>query len=213
MPSTTQGFGCLHCCWLEAPEILEKAGAQLYTPGHEDTACPALRRPVAIFTQLVQAKLTMCKQLEDIADNLPHSVNRWACERISDRLFGLLKLCDDISKAVIFPLLLRRQAESLFTPSTVKRLAEERAMDQGYAWEVCDLLRRLARGEPVENAEASGYLLRSVFETVKRSSAHDLEYIIPFAERYMLNKEKEQLSTVIKPVSYTHLTLPTTSRV
>ncbi len=167
-------------------------------PSNDWSACPAIEQPLVTFVRLVREKMNVCGQLEEIANNLPDRVDAHQCASLAERLPGLLGLCDDIYQKVIFPLLLRHQSQRYFTPITAERLVSERLMDQGYAVEVSDLLDRLANSAPIPNVEASGYLLRGFFETVRRSSAFDLEYIIPMTRRHLTDKELRTLSALLK---------------
>jgi hypothetical protein len=160
--------------------------------------CPAVEQPFVTFVRLIREKIDACGQLEQIANSLPNHVDIDQCAKLFEQLPDLLGLCDDINQRVIFPLLLRHQSHSYFTHSTAERLVDERLMNQVYALEVSELLAQLAKAESIQNVEASGYLLRSFFETVRRSCAFDLEYIIPMTWRYLTAEEITMLASMLK---------------
>jgi len=162
------------------------------------TECPAVEQPLVTFARLIREKINVCEQLEHIADRLPNQVNVDQCAKLAELLPDMLGLCDDINQRVIFPLLLRHQSQRYFTHSMAQRLVDERMMDQGYALEVSELLDQLAKAESIRNAEASGYLLRSFFETVRRSSAFDLEYIVPMTRQYSTERELGTIASMLK---------------
>lgn len=162
-----------------------------------ERGCPAVEQPLVTFVRLVREKVTVCGQLEDIADKLPDQIDLRQCAQLSERLPHLLKVCDGIYEEVVFPLLLQHQSQSYFSHTTAERLIGERLMDQGYALEVSELLHQLANAQPVPNADACGYLLRGFFEAVRRSSAFDLEYIVPMVQRHLTGRELEALRNML----------------
>ena len=158
---------------------------QTRTPDRKDRNCPAVEQPFVTVVRLFQEKIHVCEQLEGVADSLPDKVDRCKCASLAYRVPSLLSICGDIHEFVISPMLLQQSPHIGLSKETVSRLTDERRMDQGYALEVSELLDQLACVKPLRNIEASAYMLRGFFESVKRSSAFDLECVVPLVRRHI----------------------------
>lgn len=162
---------------------------------------PAIEDPLTAFARLVRQQLQAADYLEEIADSLPGAIDKKLCLDLAHHIPCLLEICWTIDESVIFPRLLTDQAECGFTLQIAERLSNERLMDQGYAIEVSDLLEGFGHSRPVRDANASGYLLRSFFESTRRSAAFELEFIVPAAKRCLTQSDREQLSRLLSEES------------
>jgi hemerythrin-like domain-containing protein len=134
--------------------------------------------------QAHEEQLALCRELEEIADSLPASVNRQKCIYAAKALCPLIRSIHHYEENVLFPYLAQQQGHSGPMLATLSRLKFEHFEDEGYAEELTDALLRLGSGEPV-NVEAVGYMLRGFFEGVRRhiafEQAHLLQNYLPFS--------------------------------
>ncbi|WP_027486534.1 hemerythrin domain-containing protein [Allorhizobium undicola] len=121
-------------------------------------------------------QLALCRELEEIADSLPSSVNRQKCIYAAKALGPLISGAHHYEEQVLFPWL----AENLTIPhlqETLHRLKFEHCEDECFAEELTDALLRLGSGDNV-NMEAVGYMLRGFFEGLRRHIAFEREHIL-----------------------------------
>ncbi len=118
--------------------------------------------------------LELCDRLEAIADRLPQA-DTGLCLELADTIEPLLEDTHDCEETSLFPILAasgRREFNQ-----TVLRLRQEHLADIGAAGEVSDALRALANNRPTLPAEATGYLLRSFFDSMRRHINGEMELL------------------------------------
>ncbi|MGV0910467.1 hemerythrin domain-containing protein [Martelella sp. FOR1707] len=114
----------------------------------------------------------LCDALEAVADSLPGNIDRHSCQCLSETLMPLLKLAQQREERQVFPPLRRKGgAAAMFD-----RLHQEHFEDLCFAEEASEALARLARGEEV-NTEATGYLLRGLFTTLRRHIVFEKDFL------------------------------------
>nr|WP_316654577.1 hemerythrin domain-containing protein [uncultured Gellertiella sp.] len=122
-------------------------------------------------------QLALCRELENIADSLPSSINRQKCIYAAQALQPLMKATHDYEESVFFPWLETSGAASPALGETLTRLKFEHFEDECYAEDLVDVLLKLGRAEPV-NVEATGYMLRGFFEALRRHIAFEREHLM-----------------------------------
>ncbi|MEM1372141.1 MAG: hypothetical protein AAGG72_07950 [Pseudomonadota bacterium] len=96
------------------------------------------------FVALLELQLLICDGLEETADRLPDNIDAWLCEQLAIALETSLPLVHRIEEEIILPILARPTFQVSVTRQTVQRLRREHRLDEGYALEICALLRELA---------------------------------------------------------------------
>ena len=124
-------------------------------------------------------QLALCRELEDIADSLPSSVNRQKCIYAAQALSLLVKNSHDYEEKVFFPWLERQTWGDDSLEAILSRLRFEHCEDECYAEELSDVLMRLGRGDAV-NMEATGYMLRGFFEARRRHIAFERDHLLKY---------------------------------
>jgi hemerythrin-like domain-containing protein len=118
--------------------------------------------------------LELCDRLEAIADWLPR-IDTGLCLELADTIEPMVQDVHDLEETVLFPILARSGRREL--GQIVTRLRQEHLADFGTAGEVSDALRALANGRPTLPTEATGYLLRSFFDGMRRHVNGELELL------------------------------------
>lgn len=136
---------------------------------------PASDRCCTYLTQGHQEKLRLCAVLERIADSLPAGVDRFQCLMVAHSLVPILRACHRLEEDVVFPIAARASVRQVI----LTRLAAEHLEDYSSAEELTEVLLAVGHGQPVENPEAFGYMLRAFFETVRRHVAYERDHILP----------------------------------
>ncbi|MGE0500556.1 MAG: hemerythrin domain-containing protein [Rhizobiaceae bacterium] len=124
-------------------------------------------------------KLRLCASLEEIADTLPAAVDRLRCLSIASELVPLLRSVHAYEERVLLPeflLALRQSPEAILS---VSRLKAEHVEDECFADELTDVLMSIGHGGDVDNPEATGFMLRGFFETLRRHIAFEREHVLP----------------------------------
>ena len=110
--------------------------------------------------------LDICSLLEGIADGLPNDVPQNQCRMLAESVADELRATHTIENRVLMPLLLASEHASLRQAAT--RLQQEHEFDDQAAMEVEEALNGLILGRNALSPDATGYLLRSFFESVRR---------------------------------------------
>jgi hemerythrin-like domain-containing protein len=134
--------------------------------------------PAAIMKRAHFEKLRLCEALEEIGDSLPDDVDRLKCLGIANLLVPLLRDVHRYEEKVIFPayeMATGRGSED----STIRRLLAEHVEDECFAGEVTEVLLAIGHGGAITNADAVGFMLRGMFETLRRHIAFEREHVLP----------------------------------
>lgn len=154
-------------------------------PGTYPSA-PADRRmellPAAVMKRAHHEKLRLCEALEELADSLPGQVDRLRCIGIASTLVPLLRRVHQYEEEIIYPAYEATVGSS--AGQTSSRLRAEHLEDQCFADEVTEVLMAIGHGEAIENAEVVGFMLRGLFETMRRHIAFESEHILPLIIRF-----------------------------
>ncbi len=151
----------------------EQTDHQTASSGSESKEQPS----ISLMMSAQAEQLALCRELEDIADSLPSSVNRQKCIFAAQALGPLIKMAHTYEENVFFPWLETRSIPGEDLDTTLTRLKFEHFEDECYAEELVDTLLKLGRGDQV-NMEATGYMLRGFFEALRRHIAFERDHLM-----------------------------------
>ena len=118
----------------------------------------------------------LCCTLEALADALPKRLDTLAAVQLANSLVPTLTQCYSMEEKEVFPLL--RQSSATFE-QTLERLHAEHIEDEDHAAILADAIFSFARAPSQGDAEALGYLLRGLFQPLRRHLAFDREVVFP----------------------------------
>lgn len=139
-------------------------------------ACCAGYIPCIDMARVHAQKLDICDRLEAIADDLPRRVDRLQCLMVASSLVPLLRECHRFEEETIFPAYARAKRGG---GAVVARLVTEHLEDAAAAEELSEYLLAYGHGQPIENPEAFGYMLRAIFEAMRRHVAFERDHMLP----------------------------------
>lgn len=135
--------------------------------------------PCVEMTNAHHSKLRLCEALEEIADRLPGAIDRFRCLEIASSLVPLMRRCHEYEEEVVYPAFATAQAGAPATVATVRRLKMEHVEDECAAQDLSEVLLAIGHGDPIENPEAVGFMLRAFFEAVRRHVAFERDHVLP----------------------------------
>jgi hemerythrin-like domain-containing protein len=139
-------------------------------------ACAPMRfMPCIDMGRVHEQKLRICSRLEAIADDVPSRVDRLQCLDVASSLVPLLRECHRFEEEIVFPVFARRSGGA----AIVSRLKMEHIEDDCAASDVSEALLALGHGHEIENPEAFGYMLRALFESMRRHIAFERDHVFP----------------------------------
>jgi len=138
--------------------------------------------PAAVMKRAHCEKLRLCEALEELADSLPGQVDPLKCIGIASTLVPLLRSVHQYEEEIIYPAY--EAAVGSSAGQTSSRLRAEHLEDQCFADEVTEVLMAIGHGKAIENAEVVGFMLRGLFETIRRHVAFESEHILPLIDRF-----------------------------
>jgi hemerythrin-like domain-containing protein len=138
--------------------------------------------------------IELCDKLEEIADSLPNSIDVKACSRAALALRHRVGMHHAVEEEALFPLLTARAGNDAGFMRTLQRLQDEHRTDEGYCDEVLELLTSLSEGNQPENANAAGYLLRGLFECMRRHIAFEEDHLLPKAREVLKESDLQVLT-------------------
>jgi hemerythrin-like domain-containing protein len=137
-----------------------------------------LKPELQLSLKLAHAEMRgMCELLEEIADSLPHNLEVAACLKATESLDSLVKRIHTFEEAEVFPVYAAANPETA-TQDMLNRLKEEHCVDECYAEELSDALRRVSSATEQISPDTLGYMLRGFFEAMRRHLAfEDAQFI------------------------------------
>ncbi|ADV15057.1 MULTISPECIES: hemerythrin domain-containing protein [Mesorhizobium] len=123
-------------------------------------------------------KLQLCDALERMAGALP-GVDRLECLGAANAIVPLLRNIDQYEETVIFPAYEDAVVSSNANLASTRRLRAEHMEDECVGGEVTEILLAIGHGEAVENPEALGFMLRGLFENLRRHIVFEREHVLP----------------------------------
>ncbi len=97
-----------------------------------------------------------------------------------------------------FPLLRARGGPGADLCNSLDRLEAEHQADEGYAAEILDLLSDITRGNYYGSPDTAGYMLRGLFESMRRHIAFENEHVLPRARKLLTDADRGHLLAVLK---------------
>ncbi|MBP1883830.1 hemerythrin domain-containing protein [Sinorhizobium mexicanum] len=116
------------------------------------------------------ALLELCDRLEAIADALPNAIDVTRYDEIANTLVPTLGSLHELEEQVLFRQL-RLQPDGRNVTTLIERLRAEHAHDEKAAADVAEVLRELLHGRCRLSWDAIGYMLRALFESLRRHVA------------------------------------------
>ncbi len=173
-------------CRVAAEVRVIKVGKRAPSPCGRPDACPvesACGRdggvPCLEIGRAHQQKLALCDSLEALADALPSRLDRLTCLRIASELVPMLRDSHRYEEETVFSAFVQGSADAVAGAASVRRLTIEHIEDECAAQDITDILLALGHGGPVDNPEALGFMLRALFEALRRHIAFELEHLFP----------------------------------
>lgn len=136
---------------------------------------------ISTFFKAKQDQLSLCDQLEDIADSLPDRVNRQKCLYAAAALAPMIRRTHTFEEEVLFPKLAGLMGSDPLGPKALERFRFEHCEDECFAEELTEALLDLGRGRENINVEATAYMLRGFFEALRRHIAAEQEIVQRYA--------------------------------
>ena len=139
-----------------------------------------LEPEMQLSLKLAQAEMqSLCDMLEDIADSLPRSMNAGICAKAAETLVPLVKRIHAFEELEVFP----KYAAANPGPATqemLDRLRDEHCVDECYAEELSDALKRISSASDPISPDTLGYMLRGFFEATRRHQAFEsAQFVAP----------------------------------
>jgi hypothetical protein len=132
------------------------------------------------FEALLSSHDRLCDDLEALADSLPDHIDTSAAMALAHDLHPVLRSCHDHEETFVFPALLGCVPE--FQP-TLLRLRAEHFEDEDQAIVVADAVTAYVRNRGRADADPLGYLMRGLFQPVRRHAAFDRHVTLPLYRR------------------------------
>lgn len=172
------------------------SGADFDDPAVQSTpACTeGTGNPLEMISREHREHLVLCDKLEEIADSLPNNIDRHACSCAARALQDRVRVHHVIEEEGLFPLLSTRAGNDAEFMRSLQRLQDEHQTDEGYCDEVLELLTTLSNGNKLKNADAAGYLLRGLFECMRRHIAFEEEHVLPKAKEILDGSDLKTLA-------------------
>lgn len=141
--------------------------------------------PLAVILMDHRGQLDLCDLLEEIADSLPSKVNAASCHLAIRGLHDRVRNHHCFEEEKFFPLLRTRAAGEERILESLDRLSAEHRIDEGYVEEVLELLTAVIGGSFSGPPDLAGYMLRGLFESLRRHIAFENEVLLPQARRLL----------------------------
>jgi len=135
------------------------------------------------YRQTRDELLALCAVLERIADSLPNEIDRDACLNASRALIPLMNRAHRLEEDVLFPAIKSAGPLLIDIQATFDRLKLDHAGDEYFAEELAETLMSCAQGAPLQNAEATGYMLRGFFIGLRRHIAFEDTLLSPVLDQ------------------------------
>lgn len=144
------------------------------------TTGPLRGRTSLRYALLISRQEQICRDLETLADQLPHRVDTLAARLLADALHPVLRACQDLEETHVFPAILHRDAA---IAPTLARLRAEHVEDEDHAAVVAETIMCFLSAPRHADANRLGYLIRGLFQPLLRHTAFDRDIILPLFRR------------------------------
>lgn len=148
-------------------------------PRHPETTARQGEDLPRRFARLIAGQDRLCGELEALADALPHAVDTLAAAALAHRLHPTIRLCQEVEERRVFPLLCDADPGGAHG-AMIGRLRAEHLEDEDHALEVAEtILGFVARPRRGPEADRLGFLLRALFQPLRRHAAYDRDVVLP----------------------------------
>lgn len=134
---------------------------------------------IALLRKNHHDKMALCDRLEEIADGLPDNIDRHICATTARAIEPILKKAHQYEEQSLYPALTQFHGSNEDLSLVFDRLRTEHYEDECFGEEVRDVLLALGAKRPIQSAEATGYMLRGFFESLRRHMAFEAELAKP----------------------------------
>ncbi|MFT6658622.1 hemerythrin domain-containing protein [Maritalea sp.] len=124
-------------------------------------------------------KSALCDRLEEIADGLPDNIDRQICATTARAIESILQKAHRFEEEELYPALAQYHHGKLDHTLNFDRLRSEHYEDRCFGEEVRDVLISYGQGKQLQTADATGYMLRGFFESLRRHMAFEAELAKP----------------------------------
>lgn len=129
--------------------------------------------------------LRLCDALESIADSLPERVDVRQCLQTARSLGPAVRDAHRFEEEVFYPL-----ARAVIGPrprfeDNLTRLQDEHREDESFADEAAEALMDWGLCGGPRGSDMTGYMLRGLFETLRRHIAFEREYLVAPVEEHL----------------------------
>ena len=132
-----------------------------------------------VMQQHLTVQLHLCSQLEEIADELPESIDPQKLLVVARSILPTVKRAHEFEETRVFPQI---QAEAIgcrAISTSLERLKFEHWEDESFAEELCDGLIKFVTMGTDPSPDTLGYMLRGFFEGLRRHIAFEMDHILP----------------------------------
>ena len=147
-----------------------------------DACRPCLAEAIRKFEASHGRILAVCEELEQLADGLPALPTNGSHLRLARRVGAVLRDTHALEEVEILPVLASALGDEAVRDS-VETLTEEHRTDEAFADEVCEVLMEWVAGERHHDAATLGYMLRGLFDNLRRHTARERDQLIAPAGR------------------------------
>lgn len=142
-----------------------------------DACAPCLREAVRKFESGHARLLSICEELEGLADGLPALPNNGSHLRLARRMGTVLREVHAQEEKEILPIVAAALGADLGSDS-MRTLIEEHRTDEAFAEEVAEVITEWAAGERQHDAATLGYMLRGLFDNLRRHRDRERDQLI-----------------------------------
>ena len=145
----------------------------------------------------------MCDLLEKIADGLPARIDERDCTLAAKFLEVNLPAHHRQEENGLFPVLAQKMKNQPGMRAILDRLREEHAIDEGFADEIAETLKKIASGSMPDNPDMLGYMLRGFFENYRRHIHWEDMFLFPMAQEHLNRDDLKMIASRLSGLSET----------
>jgi len=142
-------------------------------------------------------QLVLCDALENIADQLPTTIDPRLYALTSEVLKKVICHHNTMEEEALFPVILKHLDAESNLRNAFAQLKIEHETDGEHALEIAHELDRIAAGGLMANPEMIGYMLRGFFESLRRHIHWENQTILPLAHDLLSQNDLNSISNWI----------------
>jgi hemerythrin-like domain-containing protein len=135
----------------------------------------------------------LCDLLEVIADGLPHTFDRGRAVVAVSLLEGALPAHTRLEEEALFPAIARRLPASHPVVTSLSVLEDDHAREEAALAEVTEALQAAIADPASTNMEALGYVLRGLFDSLRRHLDFEDRVVVPAAREALTADDHVEL--------------------